>query len=179
MQRSWISWGKEIFIAVLVAVIIRAGVAEARVVPTPSMVPTVQPGDRLLVEKIAYRFTGPSRGDIIVFEPPFGLPASFLQKMTGMEDDYLKRVIGLPGDTLEVKNGQVLVNGQPLVEPYIQEAPQYVMQPVKVPEGKLFVLGDNRNNSNDSHAWGFLDVSAVHGRAVARFWPLNRVSALH
>lgn len=165
-RRFWQGWGKELLVAVTLAMAIRAGVAEARVVPTQSMVPTIQPGDRLLTEKLVWRFTGLDRGDIVVFTPPF------------KGEDYLKRVIGLPGETVEVRNGQVRVNGVALSEPYIKERPRYTYGPVAVPRGKVLVLGDNRNNSYDSHEWGLLDIKAVQGRAVLRIWPLQRMGAL-
>lgn len=160
-------WARDLGVTLAIALLLKAGVADARMVPTPSMVPTIQVGDRIFVERILYRFTGLDRGDIIVFTPPF--PA---------EDDYLKRVIGLPGDTVEVRKGQVLVNGQALTEPYLAEAPRYTMPAVTVPEGKVFVLGDNRNQSYDSHSWGLLDQSAIHGRAWVRYWPLDRAGGL-
>lgn len=160
-------WAKDLSIALAVALLLKAGVADARKVPTPSMVPTIQVGDRIFVERIFYKFTGLEHGDIIVFTPP--VPS---------EDDYLKRVIGLPGDTVEVRKGQVLVNGKVLTEPYLAEAPRYTMPATTVPEGKVFVLGDNRNQSYDSHSWGLLDQSAIHGRAWVRYWPLDRAGGL-
>jgi len=179
LKRFWDSWGKELVAAVILAVIIRVGLAESRVVPTPSMVPTVQVGDRILAEKIFFKLFGLHRGDIIVFNPPFAPEANPITKMIGLEDDYLKRIIGMAGDTIEVRDGKVYRNGVALDEPYIMEPMNYVYGPVKVPEGKLFVMGDNRNNSNDSHAWGFLDVKEVRSRAIFRFWPLNRIGILH
>lgn len=161
-------WGRDLMVAVALALVLKAGVADARVVPTPSMVPTVLPGDRVFMERIVVRFTGLNRGDIVVFTPP--IPS---------EDDYLKRVIGLPGDTVEVRGGQVRITGAVLSEPYLQEAPRYTYGPIKVPEGKVLVLGDNRNQSYDSHSWGLLDISAVHGRAWIRYWPLNRAGLLN
>ncbi len=175
LKSFWKEWGRELLIAVVLALLIRAEVAEARRVPTPSMVPTVHPGDRLLAEKIIYRFTGPKRGDIIVFRPPFVEQETMLGQFLGKEDDYLKRVIALPGETVQVTDGKVLINGEPLEEPYVAAAPVYEMAPVTVPEGKLFVLGDNRNDSFDSHAWGLLDMDSVYSRAFFRFWPLNRM----
>jgi signal peptidase I len=160
-------WGKDLLIAVAIALVLKAGVADARKVPTPSMVPTVQVGDRIFVERLFYHFTGPKRGDIVVFTPPVPSP-----------DDYLKRVIGLPGETVEVRRGQVLINGTALNEPYEAEAPRYTYGPVTVPEGKVLVLGDNRNQSYDSHSWGLLDISAIHGRAWVRYWPFERIGRL-
>lgn len=168
LKDFWKLWGKELLAAILLVVVIRAGVAEARIVPTGSMMPTILPGDRLIAEKVVYRFTGPSRGDIVVFKPPRAVSTS----------DYLKRVIGLPGETVEIRDGQVFINDQPLDEPYIKEKPVYTYGPEVVPPGKLFVLGDNRNDSLDSHVWGFVDESDVRSRAVMRFWPLPRLGCL-
>jgi len=178
-KRFWQEWGRDLLIAVAVALFFRAEVVEARVIPTESMVPTVLVGDRILAEKIIYRFTGAQRGDIIVFDPPFDQKSSnAVLAELGLEEDYLKRVIGLPGDVVEVKGGKVMVNGDTLTEPYLNGAPTYRYGPVTVPEGKLFVLGDNRNHSYDSHYWGFVDESAVRSRAVVRWWPLNRIGML-
>lgn len=160
-------WAKDIAIALAIGLVLKGSVADARMVPTPSMVPTVQVGDRIFVEKVILKFTGIKRGDIIVFTPP--VPST---------DDYLKRVIGLPGETVEVKDGQVYINGEPLAEDYLAEAIRYKYGPVTVPEGKVLVLGDNRNYSEDSHRWGMLDQSAIHGRAWLRYWPLNRAGTL-
>ena len=92
------------------------------------------------------------------------------------ERDFIKRVIGVPGDTIAVKSNKGVVrNGKLLKEPYIAEIPLYDMKPVKIPKGRLFVMGDNRNNSNDSHAWGTLDRNRVIGKSLVRFWPLTRI----
>ena len=168
LKRFWRDWMKELLVALALALVIRAGIAEASIVPTTSMVPTVLPGDRVFSEKFAFRFTGLHRGDIVIFTPPFQSP-----------DDFMKRVIGLPGETVAVHDGKVWVNGAPLSEPYIREAPRYIYGPVTVPPGKILVLGDNRNVSYDSHAWGLLDIAAVHGRSVFRYWPLRRAGPLH
>jgi len=158
---------KDVLVALAVALVLRASVADARVVPTPSMVPTVYPGDRVFMERVVLRFTGVDRGDIVVFQPPFETT-----------DPYLKRVIGLPGETVEVRKGQVLIDGVALDEPYLKEAPRYTYGPVTIPEDKLLVLGDNRNDSYDSHSWGLLDRDAVEGRAWFRYWPMNRIGGL-
>ncbi|WP_202820126.1 signal peptidase I [Calderihabitans maritimus] len=157
--------------AVILSLILRAYVVEARVIPSGSMLPTIQLHDRVLVNKFIYNFTEPQRGDIIVFEPPESL---------GVKHDFIKRVIGLPGDVIEIRDGKVYVNGEPLKEPYIFEAPRYNFGPVKVPEDSLFVLGDNRNESFDSHVWrAWLKIEDVKGKAFYRYWPPQRIGLLH
>ncbi|MFL7868610.1 MAG: signal peptidase I [Anaerolineales bacterium] len=125
-----------------------------------SMLPTLQDGEYVLVNRLAFRSNLPTRGDIIVFVSP---QASDL--------DLIKRVIGLPGDTVKISDGTVQVNGQLLNEPYIAAAPRYNGE-WEVPEGNLFVLGDNRNDSSDSHAWGLLPVENVIGKAILIYWPI-------
>jgi len=131
-----------------------------------SMEPTLQAGEILLVNKLAYRFSQIEHGQIITFHYP-------LQPQL----DYVKRVIGLPGDVVEVQDGQVRVNGRQLHEPYISAPPEY-SGIWEVPSGQLFVLGDNRNPSADSHVWGFVPLENVIGKAMAVYWPLNRVRLL-
>ncbi|MBT9312714.1 signal peptidase I [Leptothoe kymatousa] len=162
---------KLVAIAVAIAVVIRLFVAEPRFIPSNSMDPTLRIGDRLLIEKVSYRFHPPHHGDIVVFEPPPQLQA------VGYRADqaFIKRVIGLPGDTMRVQNGQVYRNNQPLDEGYILAQPAYEMNAVTVPDNTLFVMGDNRNDSNDSHIWGFLPMGNVIGHATLRFWPLENV----
>ena len=125
-----------------------------------SMVPTLQDGEYVLVNRLAYRSSVPERGDIIVFSSP-----------KSADLDLIKRVIGLPGDTIRIFNGEVQVNGQTLTEPYIAAAPTYNGE-WSVPEDNLFVLGDNRNDSSDSHAWGLLPLQNVIGKAVLVYWPI-------
>ncbi|MBI1792961.1 MAG: signal peptidase I [Chloroflexi bacterium] len=124
-----------------------------------SMLPTLQDGEFMLVNKLAYRTGLPTRGDIIVF-----------RSTTTDNLDLVKRVIGLPGDKVEVRNGQLILNGQALSESYINAAPNYSGQ-WQVPDGYLFVLGDNRNNSSDSHQWGFLPMQNIIGKAILIYWP--------
>jgi signal peptidase I len=125
-----------------------------------SMKPTLQDGEFVLVNRLSYRIGTPHRGDIIVFHFPLN-PAS---------QDLIKRVIGLSGDRISVANGVVSVNGQPLSEPYIAAPPLYSGEWL-VPDGELFVLGDNRNDSSDSHSWGMLPLKEIVGKAEFIYWP--------
>ena len=159
-------WVITILTAIILVIIIRAFILDSRIVPTPSMVPTIQCGDRLFVEKITHRFWGLERGEVIVFVPP---------EQSQLKDDLIKRLIGLPGDTIEIKDGTLYINTEPQEEPYLAESIQYEFGPVKVPEGKIFVLGDNRNRSFDSHEWGFADLDSVKGKALITYWPLDRL----
>ncbi|WP_309729969.1 signal peptidase I [Chamaesiphon sp. OTE_75_metabat_556] len=169
----WQKWRENITILVLavgLAVLLRTFVAEPRYIPSESMLPTLEIGDRLIVEKLSYYTHLPQHGDIIVFAPPIQLrEQGYLE-----EQAFIKRVIGLPGDQIEVKNGRVYIDGAPSTERYIAETPNYAMSPMVVPPDKLFVMGDNRNNSNDSHVWGFLPKANVIGHACFRFWPIDR-----
>lgn len=151
---------------------IRTYAFEARYIPSGSMIPTLQINDRLIIDKITYKFTLPERGDVILFSPTEVLQA---QNFT---DAFICRVIGLPGETVEVINGQVMINNQPLEEPYIAEPPNYQYGPSTVPENNYFVLGDNRNNSYDSHYWGFVPKENIVGKANKRFWPPDRQGAI-
>jgi signal peptidase I len=161
-------------IALVIALLLRLFIAEPRYIPSDSMVPTLEEGDRLIVEKVAYRFHPPERGDIIVFQPPIQL------QMQGYDSHqaFIKRVIATSGQTVTVQDGTVYVDSQPLTENYIAELPQYNLQSVTVPEGKLFVMGDNRNNSNDSHIWGFLPQENIIGHAIFKFWPFSRIGVV-
>ena len=163
-----------IAIAVVLAFCIRSFVAESRYIPSESMVPTLLPGDRVMVEKVSYRFHPPRPGDIVVFHPPPAL------QLVGYDPDqaFIKRVIATEGQVVAVRNGRVYVDHQPLAEDYIAAAPAYELAPVTVPEQMLFVMGDNRNNSNDSHLWGFLPQANVIGHANFRFWPLDAVATV-
>ena len=163
-----------ITIALILALLIRTFVAEPRFIPSDSMLPTLAQGDRLVVEKLSYDFHPPRRGDIVVFEPPAQLQLQGYQK----NQAFIKRVIATAGDVIAVKEGKIYLNNQPLSEDYILESPQYNLMPLLVPENNLFVMGDNRNNSNDSHIWGFLPENNVIGRAVFRFFPFNRLGIL-
>jgi signal peptidase I len=124
-----------------------------------SMEPTLQNNEFVLVSKLNYKFGKPERGDVIVFDFP--------QNIT---EEYIKRVIGLPGEVVTIENGKIYVNGQILNEPYIETAPRYEGE-WTVMEDSLFVLGDNRNNSSDSHNWGFVPLENVVGEALLIYWP--------
>lgn len=171
-ENPWTEALKTIALSAVLAFGIRSFVAEARYIPSGSMLPTLQINDRLIIDKISYNFRNPERGDIIVFSPTDAL------KQQNFKDAFIKRLIGLPGDKVEVKDGKVFLNNQPLKENYIEERPNYNFGPVTVPPNQFLVLGDNRNNSYDSHYWGFVPRDRIIGRAVVRFWPPNRVGEI-
>ncbi len=174
-QKTWLfikDTAQVLFFAVLLTVVLRSYVVEARQIPSGSMIPTLQIGDRLLVDKITYKFNELHRSDIVVFAPP---PEA---QVGEKKSDYIKRIIGFPGDKIQVTNHRVLVNDKEIKEPYIAEPPEYDFGPAIVPDDSLFVMGDNRNNSFDSHAWGFLPMDNVKGRAFFRFWPPNRIGVI-
>jgi signal peptidase I len=157
--REWLTATQTVGVGLLIALGLHT-IAEVRYTPSESMMPTLQVGDRLIIEKVSYRFRSPQRGDIIVFKAP---PALIAQSI---HDDFTKRIIGLPGDGIAIKNGQVFVNGSAIAEPYIQTSPTYNYGPVTVPVDHYFVLGDNRNHSYDSHFWGFVPRQNIMGHAV-------------
>jgi signal peptidase I len=152
--------------------LIRTYIAEARYIPSGAMLPTLQINDRLIINKWNYRFQSPQRGDIVVFSPPEAL------KLQNFKDAFIKRVIGLPGEKVEVKEGKVYINNRPLEENYIEDPPNYRFGLVTVPPNSYFMLGDNRNNSYDSHYWGFVPRENIIGKATQRFWPLDRSGAI-
>ncbi len=170
-ENPWLEIVKTIGLAAVMAIGIRSFVAEARYIPSGSMEPTLQINDRLFIEKISYRFNPPERGDIIVFRPTDTLK----QENPELKDAFIKRVIGTPGDVVEVRSGKVFINGEPIEEDYIAAPPEYEWGPEEVPADSYLVLGDNRNNSYDSHYWGFVPRENIIGRAAVRFWPPDRV----
>ena len=157
--------------AALSAFTIRAQILEARYIPSRSMEPTLRIDDRLLVEKVGARVWLPHRGDILVFNPP---PLA-----SEIHNALIKRVIGLPGERMAIHNGKVFINGHPMVEPYIKEGPKYPepdwgrlgMPDGVVPVRSLFMMGDNRNNSQDSHVFGPVPIDNIVGHPFLRFWP--------
>jgi signal peptidase I len=126
------------------------------------MLPNIEEGQWIMTSKASYFFSDPQRGDVIIFNPD-----------NGSQFPYIKRVIALPGDTVEVKDNKVFINGIPLEEEYIMEPPRYTMPAKTIPEGEYFVLGDNRNNSNDSHAGWTVPRENVIGKAWFVYWPLS------
>jgi signal peptidase I len=148
-----------VILTVIIFFLIQTVVRNFRVVGT-SMEPNLHDSQYLIVDKISYRLGEPQRGDVIVFEPP-----------SRPGEDYVKRVIGMPGDLVEIRNGQVLINNQIIDETYVVYRGSYSMSPRRVGEGELFVLGDNRNSSSDSHNWGMLAQDKVVGKAWITYWP--------
>ena len=159
---NWKRFVLDILETIILAVVLYFGInaVSARVrVDGFSMRPTLEDGEYILVNKLAYKTGEPQRGDIVVFVFPIN-----------PQEDLIKRIIGLPGEKVSVHNGVVSVNDVPLAEPYIASPPAYDGDWI-VPEGQLFVLGDNRNDSRDSHQWGLLPVENVIGKAVVIYWP--------
>ena len=159
---NWKRFALDILETLVLAVVLYFGInaVSARVrVDGFSMRPTLQDGEYILVNKLAYKFSAPMRGDIVVFVFP-----------VNPEEDLIKRIIGVPGDTITIQDGVLSVNGVMVDEPYIDAPPAY-NGTWQVSEGELFVLGDNRNDSRDSHQWGLLPIENVIGRAVLIYWP--------
>jgi signal peptidase I len=145
---------------------------EARYIPSGAMIPTLQINDRVLVDKQIYKTQVPQRGDLVLFYPTEKLQAE------GFKDVFIKRVIGLPGETIEVKARKVYINRKLLQENYIAQPPEYTYSPVKIPANNYFVLGDNRNNSYDSYYWGFVPKANIFGKAIAIYCPIERQQLL-
>jgi signal peptidase I len=173
-KNPWIEGGTTIGLSAILALGLRQYVAEARFIPTGSMEPTIEIDDRVIVDKVSYRLNLPQRGDIVVFTPP---ETTALCSGTAPKpgDSYIKRLIAIPGDQVMIKQGQVLVNGKPIVESYSKESAQSDYGLVTVPRQSYFVLGDNLNNSCDSRIWGFVPASNLIGKASMRYWPLNHI----
>lgn len=160
----------DLSVAVLFCFFLITFVAQAFRVQGTSMLPLLEDGERIIVNKFAYRFHAIERGDVVVFWFPRDPSVSFI-----------KRVVGLPGDTVEIRRGQVLVNGQPVEERYVR--PQYreqeTLAPFEVSKGYYYVLGDHRNSSNDSRNWGEVPEKYIYGKAFFRFWPISKAGLIH
>ncbi len=154
---------REILIVITVAVaifIVSRTAVQSFVIVGVSMEPSFEEGQRLLINKAVYRFREPARGEVIVFHPP-----------NNQRTDYIKRIVALPGDTVEIKEGVVYINGSNLYEPYIEDPPGYTLGEKKIPDNNYFVLGDNRNNSNDSHNDWTVKRKDIIGKAWLSIWP--------
>lgn len=176
----------------LLAFGIQAFVAEARFIPSGSMEPTLQVNDRLIIDKLTYQFRAPQRGDIIVFHPPPALrQQTDSQGQPLYKETLIKRVIGVPGDRLELKNGAVYRNNVKIQEHYVAHqaltsihicpeplSQSFLALPQVVPAHHYLVLGDNRLNSHDSRCWGLVPHADLLGRAVFRYWPVQRLGRL-
>lgn len=180
--------------ALAITLLVKAFLAQAFYIPSESMEPQLRQRDRVVVSRTAYRLHDPRRGDIVVFPSP-AVPAEDEGLVTGLVHDVLesvalrdpgdreliKRVIGLPGETIEGRDGGVVIDGRALVEPYLK--PGVVTAdfgPIVIPAGRVFVMGDNRSNSHDSRFpdVGPIDVDTIVGRAIARVWPPARAAFL-
>jgi signal peptidase I len=183
-----------LLVAFVLALLIKTFLLQAFYIPSESMQPTLDVGDRVLVNKVVYHLHPPRRGDIIVFADPNPEPepdrsplSAFLNWLTeglgvstSPEKDFIKRVIGLPGETVEIKRGEVFIDGERIDEPYL-EVPLDTgdFGPKTVPPDSLFVMGDNRPNSNDSRrGLGFIPYDKVIGRAFVVIWPPSRIGGL-
>jgi signal peptidase I len=150
--------------ALLIALIIKVEVARAVAIEAgPSMQPNMYQGYRLMTEKVSYHFHRPQRGDVVVVDRP------------GAEVSLVKRVMGLPGEIVEVRAGHVLINGQAIEEPWVLYfgGPDY--GPAQIPDGYIFILGDNRQNSRDSRAIGPVELNTIEGRVWLVYWPLDKI----
>ena len=164
--KTTIEWVSIIFTALLAAFLIKTFLIQAFYIPSPSMEPTLMVRDRILVNKLSYRFRDVSRGDLVVFERP---PTE-----TGAVRDLVKRVIALPNETVEGHDNQVFVNGKALPEPYLPDGVvTSTFGPERIPPGHIWVMGDNRSNSSDSRVFKSVDQDRIIGRAFVRIWPLG------
>ncbi len=177
LYAKWKNWGEPFLVAAILALVIRTFLLGPYKIPTGSMRVTFLEGDRIFVDKISYRFNPPQRGDIIVFKYP-------LDK----KKDFVKRLAGMPGDKLEIKDGKLIANGKVLDQPPFSEHYYYNRedwefgkegQMIEVPQGYYFALGDNSAQSSDSRYWGFVPVKNLIGKAFFIWWPPKRIKLVH
>lgn len=171
---SFLRWLAELVLmiglAFILAAVVRTFVVQPFMIPTTSMVPTIEIGERVLANKFIYRFEKPEAGDVVVFDDP-----------TGTVTTLIKRVIAVGGQTVDLVDGKVVVDGVPLDEPYTYGKPSEpgpVAMPYVVPEGSVWVMGDNRTNSADSRWFEAVSLDRIRGKAFLRYWPLSRVATL-
>ncbi|MGB3511635.1 MAG: signal peptidase I [Microcoleaceae cyanobacterium] len=194
-ENPWVESIKTIGLSVVLAIGIRQFVAEARYIPSGSMLPTLQINDRLIIDKLGYKFKEPERGDIVVFNPTNELKEQY-------KDAFIKRIVGVPGDEVKLQDGKVYLNGQVIEETYVasdlnpaeHEArninhqqtridvcppeKRFLSKPVTVPPDSYLVMGDNRNHSYDGRCWGLVPFENIIGRAIFRFWPLDSMGEI-
>lgn len=169
--RTVVEWALIIGGALLAALVIKTFLFQAFYIPSESMLPTLEKNDRVLVNKLSYRLHDVNRGDVIVFERP--------PNEAGVIKDLIKRVVGLPGETVEGKDGRVFVDGKALAEPYLPSATTTgTFGPETIPADHIWVMGDNRPNSGDSRVFGSISTTSVVGRAFVRVWPPNALGLL-
>jgi signal peptidase I len=163
----WREWAETLLATLLIFLFVESFIVQGFKVYGSCMEPNLYTGERLLGNKLVYRLDGVHRGDIVVFRPPHR-----------PDTPFIKRVIGLPGEVLEIRDNQVFINGRPLREPYLHLAWHDNRPAERVAAGELFVMGDNRDNSSDSRSWGELPLENVQAKAWLRYWPLNRLELL-
>jgi len=177
--------------ALLIVLFVNTFLAQATRVEGQSMEPTLYNNQRLVIEKLSYHFRTPQRGDIVVFRLPYQHWPTMGERVSALvhavltrspvaawPDPLIKRVIGLPGETVEIQGGYVYINGRQLIEPYLEQMTLSGSGPHVIPSGYVFVLGDNRGGSNDSRAFGDVPIANIIGHAWVRYWPLGQLGAL-
>jgi signal peptidase I len=164
----WRDFLESVVLAVVLAAILRLFIIQPFWIPSGSMEPNLLPNDRIIVNMLVYRFHPPQRGDIIVFRYPLD-PSR----------DFVKRLIALPGETVEIRNNNVIINGVRLNEPYLPPRTfEADYGPFTVPQGSYFMMGDNRNNSDDSRVWGTVPKKNIIGKTFVIYWPLGRMQLI-
>jgi signal peptidase I len=170
--RNAVEWILVIVGALVVALLIKTFLFQAFYIPSESMEPTLIDRDRVIVNKLSYRLHDVNRGDLVVFDRPPNEPPTEI-------DELIKRVVALGGETIEARQGEIFIDGRRLDEPYLTApASSGTFGPVLIPDGHVFVMGDNRNNSRDSRVFGPIDEDLIVGRAFVRVWPLGRIAFL-